>query len=73
MTSYADVVVVCGELQTAPDDSNAVTNPAVIVEELSEGTESYDREGGAGERVPLRCLGGELAVDEVYADVTLAG
>lgn len=79
LSSYADAVVVCGELETAPDDPNAVTTPTVIVEVLSDGTESYDRgaawtitEGPVGERVPLRGLGGELSVDEVYADVTLS-
>lgn len=40
---YPDVSVVCGRLETAPDDPNAITNPTLVVEVLSEGTELYDR------------------------------
>ncbi len=43
LTTYGDIVVVCGSLETAKDDSNAVTNPTLIVEVLSDSTESYDR------------------------------
>lgn len=42
-STYPDVTVVCGKLQTAPEDPNAVTNPIVIVEVLSETTEASDR------------------------------
>ncbi|MFL6415486.1 MAG: Uma2 family endonuclease [Bryobacteraceae bacterium] len=38
--SYADAVVSCGQEQS---DKNTLLNPIVIVEILSEGTESYDR------------------------------
>lgn len=40
---YPDVSVVCGKLETSPDDADAVTNPVVLVEVLSESTEAYDR------------------------------
>lgn len=40
---YPDVSVVCGKLETAPEDPQAVTNPLVLVEVLSESTEAYDR------------------------------
>lgn len=43
LTTYADVAVVCGRLEVAPDDRNAATNPVVIVEVLSDSTEAYDR------------------------------
>lgn len=43
LDTYADAVVVCGPRETAPDDPNAVTNPTVIVEVLSDSTERYDR------------------------------
>jgi Uma2 family endonuclease len=43
LSTYPDVAVVCGELETAPDDQDAVTNPIVLVEVLSEATEGYDR------------------------------
>ena len=43
LSTYPDVSVVCGQLETAPDDKDAVTNPIVLVEVLSESTEGYDR------------------------------
>jgi len=106
---YADAFVVCGAQQTAHDDAEAITNPILVVEVLSESTEAYDRgEKFAhyarlaslreyvlisqtahlvqvfrreGERWPvtesrehgtvlLQSLGGELAVDELYANPT---
>ena len=41
--TYPDVTVVCGPEQPAKDDPDAITNPTVIVEVLSEGTERSDR------------------------------
>jgi Uma2 family endonuclease len=43
LATYPDVSVVCGQIETAPDDPDAVTNPVVLVEILSESTEAYDR------------------------------
>ncbi len=43
LSTYPDVTVVCGELQASALDSNAVTNPTLIVEVLSASTEGYDR------------------------------
>lgn len=40
---YPDVSVVCGTLETAPDDPHAVTNPVLLVEVLSNSTEADDR------------------------------
>lgn len=40
---YADAVVVCRPLALRPGSSDVVTNPKVVVEVLSRGTESYDR------------------------------
>jgi Uma2 family endonuclease len=42
-STYADVVVVCGPAQRSQIDPNAVTNPTIIVEVLSPGTEASDR------------------------------
>lgn len=42
-TTYADVVIVCGEPRASADDDNAITNPTVIVEVLSPSTASEDR------------------------------
>lgn len=41
--TYPDASVVCGELQTSALDRNAIVNPVVLVEILSESTEAYDR------------------------------
>jgi len=43
MATYPDATVVCGKLETAPDDPNAAINPKLLVEVLSESTEAYDR------------------------------
>lgn len=43
LSTYPDVAVVCGALETAPDDPDAITNPVVLVEVLSDATEAYDR------------------------------
>jgi Uma2 family endonuclease len=41
--AYPDIVVVCGELQFLDDVPDTLTNPLVIIEILSDSTESYDR------------------------------
>lgn len=43
LSTYPDVTIVCGKLETAKDDGNAAVNPTVIVEVLSPSTEGYDR------------------------------
>jgi Uma2 family endonuclease len=43
MATYPDVTVVCGAIETDPDDPHAVVNPAVLVEVSSEHTEQYER------------------------------
>jgi Uma2 family endonuclease len=43
LTTYPDLSIVCGELETAPDDGDAITNPVVLVEVLSDSSEAYDR------------------------------
>jgi Uma2 family endonuclease len=42
-STYPDVTVICGKRQAAVDDENAVVNPTVIVEVLSDATEASDR------------------------------
>jgi len=42
-STYPDLTVVCGPRETAPDDPDAVTNPTLIVEVLSDSTEADDR------------------------------
>jgi Uma2 family endonuclease len=41
--TYPDVTVVCGRAELDPEDKNALTNPLVLVEITSDGTEAYDR------------------------------
>jgi Uma2 family endonuclease len=44
LSTYPDMSVVCGRLETAaPDDANAVINPTLLVEVLSDSSEAYDR------------------------------
>ena len=43
LATYPDLSIVCGPLETAPDDKDAITNPVVLVEVLSDSTEAYDR------------------------------
>lgn len=43
LTTYPDLQVVRGPLEAADDDPNAITNPLIIVEVLSDSTEAYDR------------------------------
>jgi Uma2 family endonuclease len=41
--SYPDIAVVCTRLQPDLDDPNAIVNPTLVVEVLSDSTEAYDR------------------------------
>lgn len=41
--TYPDLSIVCGPLERSPADRHALTNPTVVFEVLSKGTEAYDR------------------------------
>lgn len=43
LSTFPDASVICGELAVSDLDSNAVTNPAVLIEVTSRSTEDYDR------------------------------
>ena len=43
LSTYPDLIVVCGSFEPAKIDANAATNPTLIVEILSDSTEAYDR------------------------------
>lgn len=43
LVTYPDLTIVCGPRELDPADPNTVTNPALIVEVLSQSTEDYDR------------------------------
>ena len=40
---YPDLLIVCGEPEYAAADPDALTNPTVVIEVLSDSTERYDR------------------------------
>ena len=42
-TTYPDFSVVCGPIEASVDDADALTNPALLVEVLSDSTEAYVR------------------------------
>jgi Uma2 family endonuclease len=43
LATYPDAAVVCSKRELDPDDANAVVNPVLLVEVLSDATEAYDR------------------------------
>ncbi|MFZ5893787.1 MAG: Uma2 family endonuclease [Myxococcota bacterium] len=43
LATYPDASVVCGRLETDPIDRDAIVNPVLLVEILSDSTEGYDR------------------------------
>lgn len=43
LATYPDVSVVCGPVAVDPASPHTITNPVLLVEVLSEGTERYDR------------------------------
>lgn len=45
LATYPDLAVICGGPERHPEDRNAATNPALLVEVLSKATESWDRGG----------------------------
>ena len=45
LATYPDAAVACGRVERDPDDPNALVNPIVLVEVLSDSTEDWDRGG----------------------------
>lgn len=43
LTTYPDVSVVCGRLETDSEDPDAIVNPVLLIEVLSDSSEAYDR------------------------------
>jgi Uma2 family endonuclease len=43
LSTYPDIVVICGDPKFADDQDDTLLNPALIVEVLSPSTEAYDR------------------------------
>jgi len=40
---YPDLMLVCGDVKVAENTTDVITNPVLIIEVLSPGTESFDR------------------------------
>jgi len=47
LATYPDLSVVCGSLETAEEDQDAIVNPVLLAEVLSPSTEAWDRGGKA--------------------------
>lgn len=62
--AYPDLKVICGPVETHPDDPTAATNPVVLVEVLSDGTEAFDRGGKFHRYQSLPSLRDYLLVDQ---------
>jgi Uma2 family endonuclease len=43
LSTYPDVMVICGHIERSPTDAQSATNPTVLVEVLSDTSEAYDR------------------------------
>lgn len=41
--TYPDLAVICGRIETDPEDPNTLNNPCLLVEVLSPSTEAWDR------------------------------
>lgn len=64
LSTYPDVSVVCGSVETAADDPDAMVNPVVLVEVLSDSTEAYDRGAKAAHYRRIPSLGAYLLVSQ---------
>lgn len=71
LSTFPDATVVCGEREVSPIDTNAVTNPTVLVEVTSHSTEDYDRGEKLGHYKQLPSLRAVLFVSHRRPQVTL--
>lgn len=71
LATFPDASMVCGPLASAPKDSNALTNPMLVVEVTSPSTENYDRTEKLKSYQQLPSLQGVLIVSHRARRVTL--
>ncbi len=64
LSTYPDASVVCGQLETAALDKDAITNPILLVEVLSDSTEAYDRGAKAAHYRRIPSLREYVLVDQ---------
>ena len=71
LSTFPDVIVVCGERELAAVDPNAVVNPTLLVEVTSRSTEDYDRGEKLGHYKQLKSLNAVLFVSHQRPQVTV--
>ena len=64
LAAYPDLSVVCGKLETDAEDPQAVTNPVLLVEVLSDSTEARDRGVKAAHYRHIASLGEYVLVSQ---------
>lgn len=71
LSTFPDVVIVCGERTVSSIDENAVTNPTLFVEVTSPSTEDYDRGEKLRHYKHLGSLRAVLFVSHRRAQITI--
>ncbi|MBK7534770.1 MAG: Uma2 family endonuclease [Myxococcales bacterium] len=71
LSTFPDASVICGELRVSSLDSNAVTNPTLLVEVTSRSTEDYDRGDKLSHYKQLPSLRAVLLVSHRTRAITL--
>jgi Uma2 family endonuclease len=71
LSTFPDATVLCGETRASPIDSNAVTNPTVIVEVTSASTEDYDRAEKLSHYKQIQSLHAALIVSHRRPQITV--
>lgn len=71
LSTYPDLSIVCGPIERAPDDPNAVTNPRFLIEVTSPSTEDYDRGDKLSQYKQLPSLEAILLVSHRRRQVTV--
>lgn len=71
LVTYPDASIVCDQLETDPEDPDAIANPRLLVEVLSDSTEAYDRGAKAAHyrRIPSLIEYVLLSQDEPRVEV----
>jgi Uma2 family endonuclease len=68
---YPDTMVVCGEEQFSNEKENAITNPTVVVEVLSESTAAWDHGGKFRQYQSLSSLQEYVLVEQTEPQVNV--
>ncbi|MEL7222404.1 MAG: Uma2 family endonuclease [Bacteroidota bacterium] len=68
---YPDVMVVCDELERSELEKNAIVNPTLIIEVLSDSTESYDRGDKFFAYKQIKTLKEYILIDQYKAQVDI--